>query len=891
MVEQEIIALKANISLDNATLPTINITHSKWPQPKQRVAGLDAVGLFGATWFFLPPMVTFFILLVEIVGEKEKRLRIGMRMMGLSNSVYWIVWFITGTIFITVISLLLFLAGLACRFPFFTNSNFFATFLLFWLFGMSMLCVCFFCSTLFKATRTAQTAGYAIILVGFVFQSILSSAEGRLADMLWAPDVPDWVVAIKWILTFYPPFNFAKAFSDFARRSSATIDVAAGLVVAGKGMHWEDLYKTDIIDMPAFGLKVDVPAPIEAIGWMIMNAGFFLVLAWYCDNVISGDHGAPRPFYFFLTPEYWGIPRRRIELSSVDPLDLAPTDGYDSDVAREAAASEAISPFDSAPVPAVRLQRLTKEYRKYALCKAKTDTKAVDSVSLTINQDEIFCLLGHNGAGKTTLINMLTGLFPPSSGLAQVSGLDIVGSMDEIREQLGVCPQHDILWPELTAREHLQLFAQLKGIPSFLIDREVHEKISQVGLDDACDNPVGSFSGGMKRRLSVAISTIGNPKVVFMDEPTTGLDPVNKRAVWHLIQSMKKDRCIILTTHSMEEADVLSDRIAIMAYGKLRCIGNGLHLKSKYGSGYRLTLLTNQSHSAKVITSIEEKFAGLVTLAANDAGAIAFTVAQQRLERIPEVLAYIDELREAPGGHDMIHEWGISHSTLEEVFLAITKKHHFVYEDIDPELDDAESDEELDAAVVSNMPTPAVAAAPVPQTNGTSRGSDDEEEEDVHADTKPLLSATRVSVNAKSRHSSTNGSTHKSRASQKHPPSHPFRALFRKNLTLQMRQKFTNVCQVITPVLVIVILVILRKIIQSKLGTDTVVEFVPTVPFPLNAQGYKLPSIPTSVPIVNRVEPAPHWKALADSIDFDDVYEKADELLFRRSSKLCSFHS
>jgi ABC-type multidrug transport system ATPase subunit len=751
--------------------------------------------------------------------------------------------------------------------------------------------ICFFCSTLFSSTRTAQTAGYAIVLVGFVFQSILSSAEGRLADMLWAPDVPDWVVVIKWVLTFYPPFNFSKAFSDFARRSSATLDVAAGLVKEGSGMHWDDLYRNETMNFPAFRVYVNIPAPIEAMSWMIMNAGFFILLAWYCDNVVSGDHGSPRPFYFLFTPEYWGCGRKKRSSSAADDSARLGVgeDGYDSDVAREAASTEAGN--NTSEVPAVRLVRLMKEYRKYALCRAKTDTKAVNDLSLTIQQNEIFCLLGHNGAGKTTLINILTGLFPASSGDAEIAGLDIVDHMDEIREQLGVCPQHDILWPELTAREHLQLFAQLKGIPSFLIDREVHEKIVQVGLEEAADNPAGSFSGGMKRRLSVAISTIGNPKVVFMDEPTTGLDPVNKRAVWHLIQSMKKDRCIILTTHSMEEADVLSDRIAIMAYGKIRCIGNGLHLKSKYGSGYRISMLTEQAFTQTVISAIEEKFSGLATLAANDAGAIAFNVSQKRLDQVPELIAFIDKLRaKTADGHEMIHEWGVSHSTLEEVFLAITKRHHFVYDDIDPDLDDSDDG----ATVVSDMPT-AISGAPSADHSQPSSDnghkfaekpaeSDDEEEQD----TKPLL-ASSSSVNSKTENRMP--AQQVKRPKQSHPPSHPYRALFRKNLSLQARQKFTNVCQIITPVLVIIILVILRKIIQVKVGDTTITEFVPTVPFPLNAQGYQMPSINSGTPsLVKASHSPPMWKAVADSIDFDDLYLKAEDLL-RSGAKICSYLS
>jgi ABC-type multidrug transport system ATPase subunit len=133
----------------------------------------------------------------------------------------------------------------------------------------------------------------------------------------------------------------------------------------------------------------------------------------------------------------------------------------------------------------------------------------------------------------------------------------------------------------LTAAEHLRIFAKLKGLAPKQVEREIQEKLKETSLSHVANQRVGQFSGGMKRRLSIAISSIGNPQIIFMDEPTTGLDPVNKRSVWHMVQEMKKDRVIVLTTHAMEEADVLGDRIGVMVLGKLRCIGNSLHLKNK----------------------------------------------------------------------------------------------------------------------------------------------------------------------------------------------------------------------------------------------------------------------------------------------------------------------
>mmetsp|Transcript_34316 Transcript_34316/g.33929 ORF Transcript_34316/g.33929 Transcript_34316/m.33929 type:complete len:164 (-) Transcript_34316:339-830(-) len=162
--------------------------------------------------------------------------------------------------------------------------------------------------------------------------------------------------------------------------------------------------------------------------------------------------------------------------------------------------------------------------------------------------------------------------------------------MEIIRKDLGIVPQFDILWERMTVEEHLRLFCHLKEIPEKLINNMIKSTLIDVGLQNQADNEVRTLSGGMKRRLSIAISGLGNPKIIIMDEPTTGLDPVSRRKVWELIQKLKKDRVVILTTHSMEEADILSDKIVIIASGKIRCLGTQLSLKHEFGEGYTVSL-------------------------------------------------------------------------------------------------------------------------------------------------------------------------------------------------------------------------------------------------------------------------------------------------------------
>ena len=188
---------------------------------------------------------------------------------------------------------------------------------------------------------------------------------------------------------------------------------------------------------------------------------------------------------------------------------------------------------------------------------------------------------------------MLCGLFEPTSGGAKVDGWHIrdPSELHKIHQTMGVCPQHDVLWGDLTGREHLLFYGRLKGLRGEALKREVTSTLEDVKLTFAADKPSGQYSGGMKRRLSVANALVGSPRVVYLDEPSTGLDPSARRTLWDCIVAAKgKNKSIVLTTHSMEEADALCDRLAIMARGKLRCIGKAAELKKRFGAGFTLTV-------------------------------------------------------------------------------------------------------------------------------------------------------------------------------------------------------------------------------------------------------------------------------------------------------------
>lgn len=211
--------------------------------------------------------------------------------------------------------------------------------------------------------------------------------------------------------------------------------------------------------------------------------------------------------------------------------------------------------------------------------------------------------MGHNGAGKSTLISMLSGFLPPTSGDAEIYGLPLSTSRTALKGVIGVCPQQDLLFPTLTAEEHVALFGAFKYIPS--AELNIPEVLKSFALEELIGShkTVGTFSGGMKRKLSLALAFLGDPKLVLLDEPTTGVDPVSRKTIWQTIQSKKEDRCIVLTSHSMEEADILGDRICILSRGQ---VWRGENRKNKTKKEKRARILTRREQLRRWIDNVPE---------------------------------------------------------------------------------------------------------------------------------------------------------------------------------------------------------------------------------------------------------------------------------------------
>eukprot|EP00760_Papus_ankaliazontas_P003671 PhM_4_TR11637/c0_g1_i3/m.40332/K05643/ABCA3; ATP-binding cassette, subfamily A (ABC1), member 3 len=310
-------------------------------------------------------------------------------------------------------------------------------------------------------------------------------------------------------------------------------------------------------------------------------------------------------------------------------------------------------------------QIVMRNLRKYF--GEQRETAAVD-LSLSINRGEILALLGHNGAGKTTTIGMLTGLVEPTQyDAATFEGLDLRSHMNIIRLNIGVCPQHDVLFPSLSARQHFELFANLRGVN---ITRNRLDELLMF-LELPLDNkPVSKYSGGMKRRVSVASALVGEPAVVFLDEPTTGVDEVSRQKLWELLKiERSKGTTMILTTHMMEEAEVLGNRIAIMSAGKLHSLGSAIELKEKYGSGYYLEVAKKLDYDDAAALGLVQKYVPRATVQMNSAVEVTYFLPSECHGEYAALLEMFEHEMSRLGATS----YGLNMSTLEDVFVSIAE--------------------------------------------------------------------------------------------------------------------------------------------------------------------------------------------------------------------------
>ncbi|GLD95408.1 hypothetical protein PINS_up004052 [Pythium insidiosum] len=453
--------------------------------------------------FVLANLYALSRVLVVFIQEKETRAREYMKILGVREHEILLAWYVT---YIAIFVVAALLQTIAASFALFRYSDSGLLFAFFFLFSLSVLSFGFLVSTLFSRSRTGAFAGIVLFFLMYFLSSGLSAAaplQRKLRASVFAP------VALA-----------------FAVQILATAE-STGVGLQRSNVHVvSDNYRFD-----------------AALAMLLFDSLLYSLLGAYLEKVVPKEYGTTEVWYFPLSVSYW---RRVLGATSAKVVSYSARDVPSATASGTTGASPALSAVQAPhlehlePVSAELAEQerrgdalVIHELVKTFAVPGGTKT-AVKGVSLTLYRDQITCLLGHNGAGKSTLIAMLTGVTAPTSGDAFFRGRSFTRDMRAIRQSLGLCFQHDVLYPELSVEEHLTFFARVKGYRDAALRDVVTAKIREVGLTEKRHAFSRALSGGMKRKLSVAISLLGDSALVFLDEPTSGMDPYSRRSTWYV---------------------------------------------------------------------------------------------------------------------------------------------------------------------------------------------------------------------------------------------------------------------------------------------------------------------------------------------------------------------
>ncbi|MGH0132671.1 UNVERIFIED_CONTAM: hypothetical protein FKN15_050037 [Acipenser sinensis] len=519
----------------------------------------------------------------SIVLEKELRLKETLKVMGVSNGVIWYTWFIDSFLMMATSTGILTFVIMEGNVLHYSNPVIVFLFLL--TFTVATIMQCFLMSVFFNKANLAAACS------GIIY------------------------------FTLYLPHILCFAWQDCITKNMKIL--------------------VSLLSPVAFGFGTEYLSHYEEQG---------LGLQW--DNICTSQYGIARPWYFPLQHSYWSGPEPSLPEKPVPTEDKGEIkeikDGKEEEKSQKSVTEIKTESKEPEKKPCKHKEKQEKEeHEKEEKLKKEAEAEkkdaetipgnpffeaepaglvvgvviqnlvktfdgcsrpALDGLNITFYEGQITSFLGHNGAGKTTTMSVLTGLYPPTSGTAIIKGKDIRTDIDTIRQSLGMCPQHNILFHHLTVAEHILFYAQLKGKPKAEAEKEVEEMLEDIGLPHKKNEEAQNRYSGMQRKLSIAMAFVGGAKVVILDEPTSGVDPYSRRSIWDLLLKYRSGRTIILSTHHMDEADLLGDRVAIISKGKLLCCGSPLFLKNCFGIGFYLTLVrrmrcVKQDKKKEVFTS------------------------------------------------------------------------------------------------------------------------------------------------------------------------------------------------------------------------------------------------------------------------------------------------
>lgn len=391
-----------------------------------------------------------------------------------------------------------------------------------------------------------------------------------------------------------------------------------------------------------------------------------LLIGLYLDNVLPGEGGIKKPWYYFVTRNYWcphsGAERENqmdaIEDNKVQQL-LTPEE---HEVLFEEVSHDLKSQRNSGDC--FSIHGMTKRFEDGKV--------AVRDFTLEIYRGQVFILLGHNGAGKTTALSMLAGFLSPTSGQAFIKGINVFREKLKLKEMLGICPQECMVYDLLTVEEHLNIFCSFKDVNFDFQREDLIAKMRSLGFLDCFNKQVKQLAGGQRRKLSVLLALIGNPAVVMLDEPTAGLDVDTRRKIWKVIRETKQDHVVLMTTHYMDEAETLGDRIAIMADGEIKCCGSSLFLKKQFKTGYHLTMVKTSNFNQERAGEFIRKHIHDFFINQNTVSEMIYNIPFEASAQFPQMFEELDDTMDKIG----ISSYGIAITSLEDVFLKVGEERH-----------------------------------------------------------------------------------------------------------------------------------------------------------------------------------------------------------------------
>ncbi|XP_037903715.1 ATP-binding cassette sub-family A member 3-like isoform X5 [Hermetia illucens] len=608
----------------DAILPDIKMQRFPYP-PYVSDATLVILNILLALIFLLCFVYPVSQTTKHVTGEKEKQLTETMKIMGLRTAHHWTSWFTTTFVLrliVIVIIVILIKSPICNETGVLPASSGVVLFLFLLCYSASMITFSFLISAFFNKSSVASSVASA---VWFLFYIPSTLTLGK------------YFTSIKWLSSALCLFM----------NTSMTLGVKSIIM-------WET--KIDGVQfyniMSSPGGKDTLSVGFTMI-MLLVDAILYMLLTIYVEKVFPGEYGFKEPWYFCFKVDYW-LPKRTQWETLHDEASLNNYDDPDR--------------FENDPATVnkkagVQIRNLRKTFG---------DKIAVAGLSLDMYENEITVLLGHNGAGKTTTISMITGFLMPTRGTIRVNNLDTSTHMSEVRKTLGVCPQHNILFDTLTVQEHIIFYGRLKGLRPSQISAEIDKYLQILQLEDKRHEQSQNLSGGMKRKLSLVVALCGGSKVVLCDEPSSGMDPEARRALWNLLETEKNGRTILLTTHFMDEADVLGDRIAIMSGGTLACSGTPFFLKKKFGTGYQLICNRNPTCDEDKVTALIRKYIPDALIKSNVGTELSYSLPEIYVPQFEPMLSELEASQERLG----LSGYGISMTTLEDVFMKTGSEVH-----------------------------------------------------------------------------------------------------------------------------------------------------------------------------------------------------------------------